>query len=170
MFLRIIKFFFILFTIHIPLSHGSVVTPATKTKYETLQTLIQTNQLIVIGMLISKNSYYTEDHQLSDEIRFIATDHQIRVEKILKGDPESDEIIVKLPGGCIEHDDVCYKSDIIPEINEGEKIILFLKPEQNGKWYIWDLLYGKQVLKGNLFYPLGLSLDEIEKWIQQNNL
>lgn len=149
------------------LANAYVITASTKSPQETLKTLIDTNQLIVIGSVLQKSSYYRENNQFSADNKVIATDHIIHIEKVLKGSITDKEITVVIPGGCIEQDNVCFKSDVSPKLQDESKLMLFLNPTNDGKWYIWDFIYGNQIEEKGIYLPLKLSLEEITKEIEK---
>lgn len=159
---------FIMFNGYPVLLQALSVTPPIKTKEETLETLLKTNQLIVLGTVEGKSTYYEANDKLSRMGLVVFTDVTVKIEKVFKGRLASDSIQVKVLGGCIEQDDFCTHTDIGLNFEEGEKVILFLRPTSDGKWHVWDFLSGKQTFYKGLFHPIRLSLEEITNFIQRS--
>lgn len=140
---------------------SAAMTPPTRTPHETLKILTQKSELVVEGRLLSVNpSYYDQDPIFGNQTKIIVTDYRVVVDRVLKGSIAGDKILIRIPGGCIETDDLCFRTDLMPKLHSDEKYILFLNSTVDGKWTIWDVADGKQTISSSICSPLNLSLQE----------
>ncbi|HEX2224027.1 MAG TPA: hypothetical protein VHN15_07460, partial [Thermoanaerobaculia bacterium] len=70
-----------------------------------------------------------------------ATDYQVAVDKVLKGDLPGSTVVVRVPGG-VRADGVGLKIWGAPEFADGEEALLFLSPAQDGTYRILHLMLG----------------------------
>ena len=161
---------FLFFLLQIPLrivpAHGYLMTPPTRSAQETLLALLKTNQLVVRGFVKKGIGYYDTEPASPLNTPIIFTDYQIRVEKVLKGSLTDQTVTIRVLGGCVEKDEICMTSDIAPKFKEDEEVILFLNPTPDGKWSMWDPIYGKETYLEGFYQPLDMSLDEIMQTLQ----
>lgn len=125
------------------LAHASVQTPPTKTLEQTLTTLVATSPVIVQGVVggLSK-AYYGTHPAFPGGEKIIESDRTIAVERVFKGGISQSSVLVQVAGGCVGG--ICFRTDLDVSLPEGESVILFLAPGQDGKWIVPDSTSGIQ--------------------------
>ncbi len=123
-----------------------VVTPATKSPEEALQTLTDWSGLIVAGAVINLSSHYGPTPQRFQR-PFIYTDVTLKPARVLKGRLKSSNVTFTILGGCIQEDDTCFSTDLYPTFKRGEKLTVYLKKGPQTTWVLTDPLYSVQPYK-----------------------
>jgi hypothetical protein len=123
-----------------------------------LDYLVQENETIVVGEAVSARSYW------NDARTFILTDVQLSVSQVLKGQVESPEITVTVPGGTVD--------ELTSVVVGGAEL-------QPGRWYVLfldrvTLLGAKGVLAvhdhGQGAFDVEMAGDELRAFSQARRL
>lgn len=98
--------------------------PAIATTYvmPTDDELVDRANLIIVGMVEGSQSATTTGTP--------ATDHQVRVERVLKGFVLASDLLVRVPGG-ITAEGHLYQIHGAPELDVGQRVVLFLNPDDD---------------------------------------
>jgi len=70
-----------------------------------------------------------------------STYHEVEIERVLKGHLPAGRVIVRVPGG-FGADGVGFKVFGAPELEPGDRVLVFLTPRQDGSWDLLHLLLG----------------------------
>lgn len=162
---KIIFFFLILCLLSVPNSTDALsITLSSSSPQVIADFMVQRSDLVVVGTLesqfVSLGSYPGMDQGLT-----INTEWKVNIETLLKGTLKDQSISLIVPGGCLPDKNLCFKTSVFPKLKMGEKVLLFLKPTENGSWFVFNIMHGFQWEKGNQFQPLGLTLQKIKNII-----
>lgn len=122
---RVVAACFVLLLGALPLTATTYVMP-------TDDELMDRAELIVIGTV--------EGAQSATGFRGPATDHQIRVERVLKGFVLASDLLVRVPGG-VSPDGNLHRVHGSPRLDVGQRVLLFLNPD-GGQFRVVDLELG----------------------------
>jgi len=121
----------------------ALALPAAATSYVMVsdQHLVQTSAAAVEARVLSVDS------APSGAMPF--TDYLIEVDRLLSGEIPGRNLIVRIPGGE-RPDGVGLKLFGLPEFAQGQRVLLFLNPRQDGTYGVSDLLLGafREVVQG----------------------
>lgn len=142
------------------------VTPATVTKPEIASHLSLRSDLVVAGKLRQSETYFNTYPTMGQE-QTIVTRWQMSVQKVLKGKVSDQSISVIMPGGCIAAENICFKSNAIPEFHAGDDVLFFLNQASDDTWFVFDIMNGFQRRQANDYLPLELGIEEISSIIEK---
>ena len=111
---------------------GSQPLAATSYVMPTDDELMDRADLIVIGTV--------EAAQRATDANGPVTDHQVRVERVLKGFVLASDLLVRVPGGVTE-EGLLYKLHGSPVLETGQRVLLFLNP-RGGHFRVVDMELG----------------------------
>jgi hypothetical protein len=120
---------------------AAVALPAAATSYVMVsdQALVARSAAAVEARVLSVDTAPTTGR--------IYTDYLIEVDRVLAGEVPGRNLVVRLPGGV--RDDVGLKLFGVPELAQGEQVLLFLNPRHDGTFGVTDLMLGafRQVVR-----------------------
>lgn len=111
---------------------------------------VHDSDLIVEGRVQSLVSYSNEPRSV------IHTNAQVVVEDTWKGEPESNRITVRTLGGIL--DGIAMEVDGAARFVMGERVVLFLREENDDLYEPWGMRYGKYRVVGMPEEPFAIGV------------
>ncbi|MCX5753172.1 MAG: hypothetical protein NTW97_05935 [Candidatus Krumholzibacteria bacterium] len=112
--------------------------------------LIKRSSGIVIGKVIGKQCYWSEDGAL------IFTDYTVQINKCIKGDPQVTLVKITVVGGHIG--DIGLIVSDVPTFELGEEVLLYLETQANGKVGVKHGAQGKYSIVHDVIQESGESV------------
>ena len=121
----------------------AIALPAAATSYVMVsdQHLVDSSAAVVEARVLSRDA--------APSSGMPATDYLIEVDRVLSGDIPGRNLVVRVPGG-VRPDGIGLQLYGLPEFAQGERVLLFLNPRQDGTFGITDLMLGafREVVEG----------------------